>query len=149
MKALSYVNTEEMRERYHHCVADKFTVIGLVQGDVLLGYVEYHDDGDNELFIDMIHVSEGHQKKGYSTILLNKLLELHPETLAFTGESTDSAYDYWKAKGALFRPDASIELVGEELESEWDDIDEFEGALHPFSLKINEDSAYVPYWEAS
>lgn len=141
MKRLSFVMTEEMQNKYFHRVSPNVTVIGLIDEEELIGYVEYRDDEDNELFIEMISTRVPYRKMGYSTILLEKMLELHPVTLAFTGESTDEALDYWKAKGAIFHPGVSpADMESEEME--------FKGNLHAFSLKIHEDSNYIPYWEA-
>lgn len=155
MKKFSFVDTVEMRTKYNHTAGKEVTVIGLLLENEMVGYVEYHDDGDKELFIDMICIDREHQKKGYSNVLMERLVELHPEALAFTGESTDSAFEYWKAKGAIFHPNATLELVEHSIVDEMDDDEDlddeidFEDTLHPFCLKINSDSDYIPYWEAS
>lgn len=147
MNTVRFLNTEEMKKEQNYFSTDGKIVIGMVVDDKLVAHVDFFDSGDHETNIDMIYVNEGCRGNGYSNLLLNKVLEFFPETLAFTGESTSKALEFWKAKGVVFHPDAFVEyptLEGSEVE----DGIVFD-QLYPFSLKLNKDSSYIPYWEAS
>lgn len=147
MDTVRFLNTEEMKKEQHYFSTEDKIVIGMVQGDKLVAHVDFFDAGDNETTIDMIYVNKAYRGNGYSSVMLEKVLEVFPDTLAFTGESTKEALAFWRAKGVVFHPDAFAEyqlVDGDEAE---DDIDF--PSLHAFSLKINQDSSYIPYWEAS
>lgn len=135
MKNTRFIGIDE-RERYRtDKMDDSHDWLGLVVEDELVGYVEFHDDGDNELFIDMIKVEPIHQKKGYSMLLLNELKCLYPGTLAFTGESTPKAVPYWTAKAVLFEPMSF---------KEFDEETDMEGVVFPFAIPLS--TEYRPYW---
>lgn len=147
MKEFDYLNTEEMKVKHNYFATVDKIVIGMVHGDKLVAHVDFFDAGDNETTIDMIYVNEAYRGNGYSNVLLEKVLEVFPNTLAFTGESTGEALAFWRAKGVVFHPDAFAEykvVDGDEVEDEIDFP-----SLHAFSLKISQDSSYIPYWEAS
>lgn len=144
-QAVEFIGTKEMR-LLNHYVAEKSTVIGLLVEGKLVGYVEYHDDGDNALFIDMISVYAEHQRNGYATLLLDKLVETHPNTVAFTGESTAMAVSYWESKGAVFEPDTFKQFEAIDRPISEDEI-EFEGLNIPFHLEVQKGA--VPFWMAS
>ena len=148
MKPYVYVSTEKMKVSHGNLVEEDKEIMGLMNEGELVAYVQYHDDGDNELFIDFITVEAPYQKQGHSTALLNKLLDIHPDTVAFTGESTAQAVIYWEAKGAIFEPTTFAELKGKDTS---DDLIDFEGCLFPFCLIVSNTtkSTYSPYWEAS
>lgn len=140
MKAMKYVMTEEMLSTYHFLTCEGQELLGLVVDGTLVGHVEYHDDGDRELFIEMIEVEEPFQKQGYSTFLLDKLRELHPDILAFTGESTPEAVSFWKSKNVQFYPGVLHSYSPDNLEV----LDE-EGEIYAFAYALSTD--YLPYWE--
>lgn len=142
-----YVGTEEMKVSHRNLVAEGKEIVGLMREGKLIGYVEYHDDGDNELFIDMIYVQAQHQKCGYSTMLLNKLLETYPHMVAFTGESTAKSVSFWASKGAIFEPTTFKGFKAKDRDEDYDEID-FEENLFPFYVQVQE-TAHLPFWEAS
>lgn len=144
-QGVEFIGTKEMR-LLNHCAVEKSTVVGLLVEGKLVGYVEYHDDGDNELFIDMISVYAEHQRKGYANLLLDRLLEIHPETVAFTGESTAMAISYWESKGAVFEPSSFQEFESIDREVSEDEID-FEGLNLPFHLVVKK--CAIPFWITS
>ena len=109
--------------------------LGLLIEGQLVGCVEFHDDGDNELFIDMIKVNASHQNKGLSKVLLEELRRLSPGTMAFTGESTPGAVPYWMANSVIFEPTCF---------EEYDKGMDMEGIVFPFSLSLSNE--YRPYW---
>lgn len=131
-----YLNTEEMKEKHNFLVLDGNEIVGLMQGPFLLGHIEYYDDGDNEIFIEMIEVTSSFQKLGHSTRLIEKLKEWYPGTVSFNGLSTPHAVSYWQAKGASFEPSTFVEY--DETQTN------YEGTVFPFSLSLTE--GHVPYW---
>ena len=143
-----YAGTEEMKVSHRNLVSEGKEIVGLMREGQLVGYVEYHDDGDNELFIDMIFIQAQHQKCGYSTLLLNKLLETYPNTVAFTGESTTKSISFWASKGAVFEPTTFKEFNAKDSDEDSEDEIDFLQNLFPFYVKVQE-TAYLPFWEAS
>lgn len=144
-KILGFIGTKEMRERNHYTTS-KCEVVGLLIDGNVAGYVEYHDDGDNELFIVMISIYAEHQRNGYATLLMDNLIESHPDTVAFTGESTAMAIPYWESKGALFEPTTMKEFEAIDREVTEDEI-EFEGLNMPFHLEVKKGA--IPFCTAS
>lgn len=130
-----FIGVEE-RVRFCSDSIDNFhDWLGIVVQDELVGFVEYEDDGDHELFLHLIEVNARHRNKGFSKILLDELKRLNPYTMAFTGESTPKAVPYWTENGAQFEPSTF---------NEFDEASDMEGVVFPFALSLA--SEYRPYW---
>lgn len=130
-----FLDTEEMVEKHGHIGYVKNEVIGLKHGMQLLGYLEFRDDGDNELFIEMIQVEEHVRNQGHAERLLKEALRYYPETKAFTGLSFPKAVPYWQKKGALFEPQTFESYLKNDI---------YEGENFPFACPVTAD--YQPYW---
>lgn len=127
-----------MKERINYLsdrMDETHSWLGLLIEGQLVGCVEFHDDGDNELFIDMIKVNVSYRHKGLSKALLEELRRRHPGTIAFTGESTPKAVPYWMANGVIFEPTSYKEFEEEK---------DLEGIVFPFALPLS--TEYRPYW---
>lgn len=139
MSKIAYLNTVELVEEHDYMILGGIDIIAItVEGDIV-GHVEFRDDGDNEIFIEMIEIAPSYQNQGYSSLLLKQIVNNHPDTVAFNGESTYEAVSYWKANGAKFEP-SSISDYQEDVKPKL-----FEGTLFPFVVSLYEEHA--PYWE--
>lgn len=145
MKQVTYLTTEEMASKHHHLAGEGITVLGTAADGALVGYVEFLDDGDNETKVEMIWVNKDCRGKGYSTLLLEKMLEMMPGTLAITGDSMHDSLAFWQHKGVSFHPDAFQQDIPE-LPVDLRD-DPYEGILYAFAWTLNNESGYKPYWE--
>lgn len=139
MSKIAYLNTVELVEKHNYMLLGGTDIIAIVVDEKIVGHVEFRDDGDNEIFIEMIEIAPSFQNQGYSSLLLNQIVNNHPDTVAFNGESTYEAVPYWKSNGAMFDP-SLFTVYHEDVRPEI-----YEGILFPFVVSLHDE--HTPYWE--